>query len=315
MKEFLIDLSDNSRYPAKVLSNLNYHPSWLDDDENFICFLREKWQQPKFHWGWYDYTHEDAVKNDFLYIAISAMNEQYRDRRDAMIASEGGRFVWLDQKTEPVQGLLSGEEFCDYMNRSLQKNLASIKRINEYDDREDRRWRLNPTYEDLMADWEKNGEENADYRHIDLGCGMRLYKNWAWGNRQMFLVNTTLRKVYPISDFHGNLVGFTHEDIDWDDVERLRYTLDAKNLKTSYFFGIEKYEDGIARVVWTLYPEGSYFADEHGFGMENNEEVNVCAYIDTKCRVLIKFQDMEDRDKAKSLYNEAYKKLYGKDAK
>jgi hypothetical protein len=65
------------------------------------------------------------------------------------------------------------------------------------------------------------------------------------------------------------------------------------------------YKDGVARVEWMLYPDGRYFADEDGFGMEDNDEVNINAYIDTECRVLVKFQNME----GKSLFNEALKKL------
>ena len=38
-----------------------------------------------------------------------------------------------------------------------------------------------------------------------------------------------------------------------------------------------------------LYPDGRYFADEDGFGMKDNYEVNVCGVIDTECRVVVKF--------------------------
>lgn len=54
-----------------------------------------------------------------------------------------------------------------------------------------------------------------------------------------------------------------------------------------------------------LYPDGRYFADGDGFGMEDNDEVNIDAYIDTECRVLVKFQDMEDPEKSRALYQEA----------
>ena len=50
---------------------------------------------------------------------------------------------------------------------------------------------------------------------------------------------------------------------------------------------------------------GCYFADEDGFGMEDNDETCICAYIDTECRILVKFQDMSDPEKKKALYQEA----------
>ena len=54
---------------------------------------------------------------------------------------------------------------------------------------------------------------------------------------------------------------------------------------------------------------GRYFADEDGFGMEDNDEVNITAYIDTQCRVVVKFQDMEDEGKRRRLREEAIKAL------
>jgi len=54
-----------------------------------------------------------------------------------------------------------------------------------------------------------------------------------------------------------------------------------------------------------LYPDGRYFADEDGFGMEDNDEVNIAAYIDTRCRVVVKFQDLEDDEKRRKLRAEA----------
>ena len=39
--------------------------------------------------------------------------------------------------------------------------------------------------------------------------------------------------------------------------------------------------------------------------MEDNDEVNVSAYINTEWHVLVKFQDMENPERAKKLYQEA----------
>ena len=39
-----------------------------------------------------------------------------------------------------------------------------------------------------------------------------------------------------------------------------------------------------------IYPDGRYFGDEDGFGMEDNDEVNIYGYIDTNCRVVRKFR-------------------------
>ena len=304
----IIDLSDSTQYPACVLSDLNCTFALGDDSENMLAFLHGKWTRPSFHWGWEEITHEEAVRSKFLFRAFCLMNSQYRKRRDAMIASEGCRFVWKDKDREPVPGLLSGEEFCDYMNRCLEKNLNDMKFLNDYEDRNARRWSLQPTFEDLMEDLRKSANQ-ANYFHRDLGYGMVLFSNRAYGSKQTFIVNKALKKAYPISDANGKLVGFTHDDIDWDNVNQLEHHGDAERLVADYSgLSIGDYQDGVASVKWMLYPDGQYFADADGFGMEDNDEVNISAYIDTECRVLVKFQDMADDRKRRMLREEACRK-------
>ena len=306
----VIDLSDSSQYPASVLADLDCTFALGDDSENFLHFLHEKWTRPTFHWGWDDITHEDAVKSEFLQRAFYAMDCDNKKRRDAMIASEGFRFVWKDKGKEAVPGLITGEELCRYLTRSREWGLQTMKDINARQDRDARRWRLNPTFEDLMADWEKSGDE-ADYYHRDMGYGMLRFTNQSSGNKQIFIVNTAEKKVYPISESNGKLVGFTLDDIDWDSVNQLEHNGDAKRLVADYGgLSIGDYQDGIAYVSWMLYPDGRYFADEDGFGMEDNDAVNISAYIDTQCRVVVKFQDMEDSEKCKQLREEALKRSF-----
>jgi len=313
-EEKVIDLSDSSQYPASVLADLDCTFALGDDSENFLSFLHGKWTRPTFHWGWDDITHEDAVKSEFLQRAFYGMDCQNKKRRDAMIASEGFQFVWKDKGKEAVPGFISGEELCRYLTRSREWGLKTMKDINASEDRDARRWRLNPTFEDLMADWEKSDDE-ADYYHRDMGYGMLRFSNRSYGNKQVFIVNPALKKVYPISEPDGHLVGFTLDDIDWDSVNQLENNYDAKRLVANYGgLSIGDYQDGIAYVGWMLYPDGRYFADEDGFGMEDNDEVNIGAYIDTQCRVVVKFQDMEDDEKRRRLHEEAIKALAKEDS-
>ena len=48
---------------------------------------------------------------------------------------------------------------------------------------------------------------------------------------------------------------------------------------------------------------------ETSFCMEDNDEVNTTADIDTQCRVVVKFQDLEDDEKCRRLREEAIKAL------
>ena len=167
----VIDLSDNSQYPASVLSDLNFVFSLGDDSQNMLSFLHGKWMRPTFHWGWDDITHEQAVESEFLQRAFYALDKQNKKRRDAMIASEGYTFIWKNKKIEPVPGIITGEELCHYLTRSREWGLDNMKDINASEERDARRWRLDPTYEDLMAELEKSDKE-ADYYHKEMGCGM-----------------------------------------------------------------------------------------------------------------------------------------------
>ena len=213
IEEKVIDLSDNSQYPASVLADLDYTFALGDDSENFLHFLHGKWTRPTFHWGWDDITHEDAVKSEFLQRAFYGMDCQNKKRRDAMIASEGYQFVWKDKGKEAVPGFITGKELCRYLTRSREWGLKTMKDINAREDRDARRWRLNPTFEDLMVDWEKSDDE-ADYYHRDMGYGMLRFSNRSYGNKQIFIVNPAIKKVYPISEPSGKLVGFTLDDIE-----------------------------------------------------------------------------------------------------
>lgn len=299
--ENVIDLSDSSQYPASVLANLDCTFALGDDSANFLNFLHGKWCRPTFHWGWDDITHEDAVKSEFLQRAFYGMDCQNKKRRDAMIASEGYKFVWRNKAKEAVPGFITGEELCRYLTRSREWGLKTMKDINASEERDAQRWRLNPTFEDLMADWGKSDDE-ADYYHRDMGCGMLCFSNRSYGNKQIFIVNPSLKKVYPISEPNGQLVGFTLDDIDWDSVNQLEHNYDAHRLVAHYAgLSIGDFQDGIAYVSWMLYPDGRYFADEDGFGMEDNDEVYISAYIDTQCRVVVKFQEMEDEEKRRTL--------------
>lgn len=287
-----IDLSDRSQYPANVLANLNFSFSLGDDDDNMLRFLQDRWAQPKFHWGWDDYTHEEAEKSGFLQRAFCNMNMQHKQRRDAMIESEGCVFVWGDPDSDPVPGYLTGEQLCRYMNHSLKVNLNDIKSIKAQEERQARGWHLDPTYDELMAEISK-ADSDRYYHHSDLGCGMHWFANRANGNRQSFLLNTALKKMYPILDASGKVLAFNKGDIDWESVRALENHGNAERLVANYYFGIGAYHDGVAQVTWMLYPDGRYFADSDGFGMQDNDETCISAYIDTECRVLVKFRDKE----------------------
>ena len=108
----------------------------------------------------------------------------------------------------------------------------------------------------------------------------------------LYLANTETGKVKKFVDEDGNVVGFTKDDIDYKSLEGVEHTYNAYAMKSEYS-GIGRYndfEDGICAYCWTLYPDGRYFADEDGFGMEDNDEVEIYCVIDRDFNVLRPFQ-------------------------
>ena len=47
-------------------------------------------------------------------------------------------------------------------------------------------------------------------------------------------------------------------------------------------------------ITWTLYPDGRYFADSDGFGMEDNDEEVVYAIIDTNLNIVEPFRPIDN---------------------
>ena len=57
---------------------------------------------------------------------------------------------------------------------------------------------------------------------------------------------------------------------------------------------IRQFKNGVAQVSWQLNPDGRYYMDEDGFGMTDDEEVEIYGFIDMEGKVLVKFRNIED---------------------
>ncbi len=152
-------------------------------------------------------------------------------------------------------------------------------------------------------------EQKTNYAVRDLGDGMLVYEevvNGYWRTR--FLLNTKTQSACEIVGRDLTLKTFTPDDVDMENVGKFEYARNARNMTAHYMFTIYPFEDGVAYVSWTLHPDGMYFMDADGYGMEACEEETIGAYIDTDCRVLIPFQDMDDKHKRYRLHKEALNK-------
>lgn len=109
--------------------------------------------------------------------------------------------------------------------------------------------------------------------------------------RERFLINHTDHTAYQLMDSTLTLQFVTEADVDWEGVK----TLDNNECAYSYSarfqrFAVFRFADGVAMVMWTLYPDGRYFMDEDGYGMEDNEASIIYGYIDTHANVVVPFQ-------------------------
>lgn len=135
-------------------------------------------------------------------------------------------------------------------------------------------------------------DEYPYHRLKDWGEGMEIVQEVIsdyW--RERFLINHEAKEAYEVMDKRLRLTFVTNDDVDWEGVETLDNNSNAYNFSAYYQrFAIGEFKNGVALVVWTLYPDGRYFMDEDGYGMEDNDESVIYGYIDRKARVVVPFQ-------------------------
>lgn len=126
-----------------------------------------------------------------------------------------------------------------------------------------------------------------------IGEGMAMFGQ---SRGPLYIVNTGTNKIKKLVDENSKVVGFTKEDIDYKSLDGIEHTGDAYRMEVDYA-GMGRYSDfcdGICAIYWMLYPDGMYFADEDGFGMEDNDEVEIYCVIDKEFNVLRPFRPVRD---------------------
>ncbi len=109
--------------------------------------------------------------------------------------------------------------------------------------------------------------------------------------RERFLINHQTKEAYELMNRGLTLTFITKDDVDWEGVKALENNTNAYSFSAYYQrFAVEQFKNGVALVEWTLYPDGRYFMDEDGYGMEDNEESVLYGFIDKKARVVVPFQ-------------------------
>ncbi len=115
-------------------------------------------------------------------------------------------------------------------------------------------------------------------------------------NEGLYIANTINGKIRKFSS-NGNLL-VDDCDIDLDAIAKVctNGLHNARNKEIRYA-GINRWDgfkDGLCAISWMLYPDGRYFADSDGFGMDDNDEEEVYAIIDTNLVIVEPFRPIED---------------------
>ena len=129
------------------------------------------------------------------------------------------------------------------------------------------------------------------------GNGIAFFYGEGWRNYELYLANTQTGKIRQFATVGGLLLVDSHE-IDYAAIERNCPcgVNNARNKEIRYaaLSRWDGFEEGLYAISWMLYPEGRYFADSDGFGMEDNEEENVYAIINTNLDIIEPFRPIEN---------------------
>lgn len=135
------------------------------------------------------------------------------------------------------------------------------------------------------------------YEYSDLGEGMAVIGETMWGWwKHRFLINHNTKCAYEFMDKEQNLVTVTEDDIDWESLKNLPEDAISTARALSFHFPsfICHFENGVAEVSWQLNPDGRYYMDEDGYGMTDDEEIEIYGFIDQNAKVVVKFKNINE---------------------
>lgn len=145
-------------------------------------------------------------------------------------------------------------------------------------------------YKELSSDFKTENH----YSFAERGEGMMQAREIK--GKRVFLVNQESKEAWELINAVGTFSLWKASAVELSSVFGLPSLAqrNAMSAKVPYYFGIEDYKNGVALVVWTLQPDGCYYADSDGFGITDDDEIKIYAYIDKEGHILVPFQPMDD---------------------
>ena len=139
--------------------------------------------------------------------------------------------------------------------------------------------------------------ELENRKGVIVGDGIAFFFGEGWRNYELYIANTITGKIHKLSTANGNLL-VDDNDIDYDAIAKeCENGIGNAQAKAIRYAGLNQWDGfkyGLCAISWMLYPDGRYFADEDGFGMEDNDEEEVYAIIDTDLNIVEPFRPIKD---------------------
>ena len=131
----------------------------------------------------------------------------------------------------------------------------------------------------------------CDYANMEKNFGRPLW--WLTG-----LLNEVTRTGVPLFFMISGFLLVDDEDIDYNTIGiECRHGIHNARRKEICYAGLNRWDgfkEGLCAITWMLYPDGRYFADSDGLGMEDNDEEEVYAIINTDLEIVEPFRPIED---------------------
>lgn len=162
---------------------------------------------------------------------------------------------------------------------------------------------------DLFGSGKPKKVSALEEKREDLGEDMELVNVSLFGYwKPRYLVDKRKNKRIEFMSENECFCTVTQDDIDWNSLASLEdYCVSrARSLNIHFPTIVSSFHNGVAEVRWQLNPDGMYYMDEDGFGMSDDEEVEIYGFIDRKGKVVSKFRHIHKNwDLLKQMRSEA----------
>ena len=112
----------------------------------------------------------------------------------------------------------------------------------------------------------------------------------SWNAR--YLINHSTQCAYIAKDNKKRVGWIKNKDIDWNGITELPKEVQRRvcGRVCDYDFGIFDFENGTAKIMWQISPNGKYhYLDKYYGGKTTNEkDIRLYGVIDTNCKIVEK---------------------------